>query len=91
MKLVAEGEEGDERKIFREYHTQHGKINSLGIRKLIESVGMDLELQWPAGGIGYQGILDCRNSPPKKDSSDKTKVERFFHPVVETKNTDKVV
>ena len=52
---------------------------------------MDLELQWRAGGIGYQGILDYRNFPQKTDSSDKTKVERFFHPVVETKNTDKVV
>ena len=52
---------------------------------------MDLELQWPAEVIGYQGILTCSNSPQETDSSDKTKVERFFHPVVETKNTDKVV
>ena len=32
VKLVVEGEEGNERKIFREHHTQHGKIKSLGIR-----------------------------------------------------------
>ena len=27
VKLVVEGEEGYKRKIFREHHTQHGKIN----------------------------------------------------------------
>ena len=52
---------------------------------------MDLEIQWRAGGIGYQGISTFSNSPQETDSSDKKKVEQFFHPVVDTNNTDKVV
>ena len=51
---------------------------------------MNLDIQWRAGGIGYLGILRGSNST-KKDSSDKTKAEYFFNPVVATKNTEKVV
>ena len=52
---------------------------------------MDLELQQRAGGTGYQGRLRGITSIIKTDSSDKTKVARFFNHVVSTKNTKKVV
>ena len=66
LKLMAEGEEGDERKYSANTHTQHGIITSVGIRQLIGLVGIYLEIWLHSGGISYQGILTGSTSPKKQ-------------------------
>ena len=50
--------------------------------------GMALGLRWHAGGIIYRGRFRGSTLTTKiTDSSDKTNVEQFLRPVVDTKNT----